>query len=156
MLNYDFYDIYAVLVAFRNSPSNSHNFDIAQRIKLLVDSPQLDNTVETNLIRRSLAQIDGLYCDEFAWIKTNNVYTYGCRLIKEEMAYHILSEAFAELLLCLDNKDYTRFRDLADALHNVPITLAEDPKTYVRRIKAEITIYRRKWNSSFLQNIIGR
>ena len=40
LLNYDFYDIYAVLISFRNDPSNTFNEKIAKTIKALVESPQ--------------------------------------------------------------------------------------------------------------------
>ena len=66
MLNYDFYDIHAVLVAFRFDPSNKNNLNIANTIKLLIDSPQTGNTIETNIIRRSLVQINNLGTDFLA------------------------------------------------------------------------------------------
>ena len=43
LLNYDFYDIYAVLISFRNDPSNTFNEKIAKTIKALLESPQVDN-----------------------------------------------------------------------------------------------------------------
>ena len=95
LLNYDFYDIYAVLISFRNDPSNAFNKKIAKTIKALLESHQVDNLIETNIIRRSIAEIENLDIELLAWIKTNNVYTYGQKVIKEETAYHILSAGFA-------------------------------------------------------------
>ena len=60
LLNYDFYDIYAVLLSFRNDPSNTFNEKIAKTIKALLESPQVDNVIESNIIRRSIAEIENL------------------------------------------------------------------------------------------------
>ena len=154
LLNYDFYDIYAVLLSFRNDPSNTFNKQIAKSIKSLLESPQIDNIIEPNIIRRSLAEIKNLDIERLAWIKTNNVYTHGQKVIREEIAYHILSVGFAELLVCLKDKNYKRFEALADALHNIPIILVENPQNYSKQIKTEISIYRKTWNNSFLIDII--
>ena len=154
MLNYDFYDIYAVLLSFRNDPSSAHNVNISKNIKLLIDSPQVDNTIESNISRRSLAKIEAIDSGQLDWIRINNVYTYGQKVIKDEIAYRVLSKAFEELLLCLKNKSYDRFEDLSDALHNIPIILVENRKNSLRRIKGEISSYRKKWNSSFLKERI--
>ena len=64
LLNYEFYDIYAVLLSFRNDPSNTFNKQIAKSIKSLLESPQIDNIIEPNIIRRSLAEIKNLDIDE--------------------------------------------------------------------------------------------
>ena len=154
LLNFDFYDIYAVLISFRNDPSNAFNEKIAKIIKALIESPQVDNIIESNIIRRSLAEIENLDIEKFDWIKTNNVYTYGQKVIKEEIAYHILAKGFAELLLCLQDENYKRFEALADALHNVPIILSEKPKNCLKLIKIEIFTYRKMWSDSFLKDII--
>lgn len=154
LLNYDFFDIYAVLLSFRSDPSNVFNEKIAIKVKTLLDSPQIDNTIESNIIRRSLAEIENLDFERLAWIQTNNVYTYGQKIIKEEIAYHILSEGFSELLLCLQDGNYERFEALADALHNVPIILVEKPKKRSNLIKTEISAYRKMWNNAFLKDII--
>ena len=154
LLNYDFYDIYAVLLFFRNDPSNTLNLKITKKIQSLLESPQVDNVIESNIIRRSIAEIENLDIDQLAWIQANNVYTYGQKVIKEKIAYHILSAGFAELLVCLKDENYKRFEDLADALHNVPIILSESPRNGLKRIKIEISTYRKEWNNSFLKDII--
>lgn len=154
LLNYDFYDIYAVLLFFRNDPSNTLNSKIAKKIQSLLESPQVDNVIESNIIRRSIAEIENLDIDQLAWIKTNNIYTYGQKVIKEETAYHILSAGFAELLVCLKDENYKQFEALADALHNVPIILSEKPKNLPKLIKTEISTYRKMWNNAFLKEII--
>ena len=85
LLNYDFYDIYAVLLSFRNDPSNTFNEKIAKTIKALLESPQVDNVIESNIIRRSIAEIENLDIEQLAWIQVNNVYTYGQKVIKEKV-----------------------------------------------------------------------
>ena len=154
LLNYDFYDIYAVLISFRNDPSNTFNEKIAKTIKSLLESPQVDNVIESNIIRRSIAEIENLDIEQLAWIQANNVYTYGQKVIKEKIAYHILFEGFSELLLCLQDENYKQFEALADALHNVPIILSEKPKNLSKLIKTEISTYRKMWNNAFLKEII--
>jgi hypothetical protein len=151
---YDFYDIHWAIVMFRWNPLYEHNYEIAKRIKQILDTPQIDNVVPVNLIRKSLSDMTSIHkTDEWYWVTTENVYVYGNAIIDTPHAYQILSKGFAELLRCLEEKDEKRIFDIADALHNVPIILSEhNSKKIKRRIKLEISFYRRKWNHSFLNN----
>ena len=54
MLNFDFYDIYAVFLAFRENPLCSCNKEIATSLKEMVDSPQNDSILEPNVVRATL------------------------------------------------------------------------------------------------------
>ncbi len=155
MKNFDFYDIYAVLIEFRFAPSYKHNKVIAGKIKGLLDAVQKDNTIEANIIRSSLATTLDIDRERYGWVFTNNIYTYGHKIIKEELPYKILSAGFTELIECLDEHNEEKFRDSADALHNIPIILAEGKKNLKKSIKTEISAYRQKWNKNFLKDVIG-
>lgn len=155
MKNFDFYDIYAVLIQFRFAPSYKHNRIIAVKIKELFDATQKDNTIEANIIRSSLASIQDIDRERYGWAFTNNVYTYGHKTIKEEMPYKLLSAGFSELIRCLDEHNEEKFRDLADALHNIPIILTEEKKNFKKTLKTEISFYRQKWHKNFLKDVIG-
>lgn len=154
MMNFDFYDIYSVIVFFRNYPQYEKNFIIAEKVRSVLDQPQVDNYISMNVVRAALREIDGIDNDYFNWIYTDNVYTYGHCVIHEDLAYKILSESFSELLICLKNNEHDRFADLSDALHNVPIILTEYPKKSKNKIKTEISSYRKKWNKAFFKKFI--
>ena len=48
-----------------------------------------------------------------------------------------------------------RIYDLADALHNIPLILAEGKKDQLRVIKQMISyVYRPKWNKDFLRGLL--
>lgn len=150
MLNFDFYDIYAVLILFRAVPLHSQNVIITKTLKTLIEAPQNDNTMGDNIVRSALAELEDIDRDHYNWVFAKNIYTYGHKIIKEETAYQILAVGFSELLKCLDNENFDQFKDLADALHNVPIILAEQTKCVKRLIKKEISWYRKKWDKNFL------
>ncbi len=153
LLNFDFYDIYAVLISFRANPLDSHNVTITKTLKSLIETPQNDNIISDNIIRGALAELKDIDRDHYKWVFTKNIYTYGHKIIKEEIAYQILVVGFSELLKCLDNENFDQFKDLADALHNVPIILAEHTKHVRRLIEKEVSWYRKKWDKNFLRNL---
>ena len=155
MRNFDFYDIYAVLIELRFAPSYKHNRVIAGKIKGLLDTVQKDNTIEANIIRSSLASVQDIDRERYGWVFTNNIYTYGHKIIKEGLPYKLLSAGFSELIKCLDEDNEEKFRDLADALHNIPIILTDENKNLRKSIKTEISAYRQKWNKNFLKDMIG-
>lgn len=155
MLNFDFYDIYAVFLAFRENPLCSCNKEIATSLKEMVDSPQNDSILEPNVVRATLKRTNSIDKETFHWTFVDNVYTYGHKIIKDDFPYHILSVAFEELLSCLDNGNFEQFKALADALHNVPVILSDSPKQVKKLIKAEIASYRKNWNKNFLKEFLN-
>ena len=154
MLNFDFYDMYAVLVAFRANPRCVQNTAITKSVISAIETPQKDNTIEDNSIRKALAGLEDIDQNFYRWIHTKNIYTYGHRIIKDALAYQIMTVSFSELLRCLNNGNFDQFQDLADALHNVPIILADKTRNTKRLIKKEISWYRKKWDKSFLKEFI--
>ncbi|MBQ7322795.1 MAG: hypothetical protein IJW99_11905 [Clostridia bacterium] len=156
LLNYDFYDIHAALIRIRHDPTDPHHTEVVRRLRQVIDAPQTDNVIGSNLIRRTLSQIDGLDRDTFAWVYTENIYTYGVAVIKDSRAYEILSCALGELLLCLESGDASRAAELADALHNIPILLTAYDRKTRKRIAAEVSTYRQSRNHDFLRDVLKK
>ena len=154
LTNYDFYDIYWSIVLMR-SHGLEYDYAVSKAIKEVIDTPQKDNVVETNTIRNILSEVNELEeYEEWQWIHTKNVYTYGAKIIKDDFAYQILSAMFEELLNCLKEPNEGRIYDLKDALHNIPVILAEGNKHSKKRIAREISFYRSKWDKHFLKSLI--
>ena len=154
LTNYDFYDIYWSIVLMRSNGSE-YDYVVSKTIKDAIDIRQKDNVVETNTIRTFLSEIDELTeYEEWQWIHTKNVYTYGEKIIKDDFAYQILSAMFEELLRCLKDPDEDRIYDLKDAMHNIPVILAEGNKHGKKQIARVICFYRNKWDKHFLKRLI--
>ena len=154
LTNYDLHDIYWSIVLMR-SDSSEHDRAVVSAIKCTVDAEQEDNTIESNKIRNILSEIKELKnFEKWQWIYTQNVYTYGIKIIKDEFAYQILSDILGELLTCLNEPNGQQAYDLKDAIHNVPIILAEENKHMKKNIAREILPYRNKWNKCFLKKLI--
>ena len=152
--NYDFYDIYWSIVLVRSN-SLKYDYAVSKAIKDVIDTKQKDNTVEMNIIRNILSEVNELKeYEEWQWIQIKNVYTYGVKIIKDDFAYQILSVMFEELLNCLKESNADRIYDLKDALHNIPVILVDENKHSKKRIALEISFYRRKWNKHFLKGLI--
>ena len=159
LTNHDLHDLHAVFVILRAHPSDPGSEAAIKAVKAIIDAPQTDNTVSPNILRSGLSAISSLDRDVWYFIDTQNIYTYGTAAIKDERAYAILSACLAEMLTVLTEKNPERVSDLADALHNIPIILAEDKKNVPRAIKRNITreisyCYRSKWNKDFLKALL--
>ena len=110
--NYDFYDIYWSIVLMR-SHSLKYDYAVSKAIKDVIDTKQKNNTVEMNIIRNILSEVNELKeYEEWQWIQIKNVYTYGVKIIKDDFAYQILSVMFEELLNCLKEPNADRIYDL--------------------------------------------
>lgn len=141
LLNYDLYDLYAVLTALRAAPQKEYNVQIIQTVLRLLTEPQADNTIEDNLVRRRLRAICNLDQKLFRWVYTDNVYTYGVKIVKDEFYYSFLANGFRMLLECAVHRDDQRLELLADALHNVPIYFAEGCKNFKKTVKPQFSRY---------------
>lgn len=154
LTNFDFYDIYWSIVLM-HSDGLGYDYTVAKAIKDTIDAEQIDNVVEINRIRSVLSNITELNeYKQWEWRFVKNVYTYGIKVVKDESSYQILSAMFEELLNCLKEPDEEQTNDLKDALHNIPIILAEERKHKKRIIVREIARYRSKWNKYFLKNLL--
>ena len=156
LTNYDFYDIYWSIVLM-HSDASAYDYAVSKAIKDTIDADQADNIVEFNKIRNALSDIKALEVyKKWNWVFTQNIYTYGIKVIKDIFAYQILSAMFEELLTCLKEPDEARINDLKIAMHNIPIILADENKHIKTRIVREIKCYRRKWNHCFLKNAMKK
>ena len=152
--NYDLYDIYAVFVLIRAYPEDKTNALAVAAVREVVDAPQ-GQFGRTNAIRARLGNIPELDREKWFFIDTQNVYTYMPPILKEERAYALLSACLAEMQEVMRLGDTDRIYDLADALHNIPLILAEGKKDQLRVIKQMISyVYRPKWNKDFLKGIL--
>ena len=92
LLNFDFYDIHSVLVMLRAKPENEYNIDIVKAVLEVLSTPQVDNTIDDNVIRKKLRAIETIEKEDFRWVYVDNIYTYDWRIIKYEMCYEFLAK----------------------------------------------------------------
>ncbi len=159
LTNHDLHDLHAVFLILRAHPSDHGSETAVKAVKEIIDAPQTDNVIPPNILRSGLSSISSLDREIWYFIDTPNVYTYGTAIVKDERAYAILSACLAEMLTALAEGNPDRVSDLADALHNIPIILAESQKNRPRAVKRNITreisySYRSKWNKDFLKTLL--
>ena len=150
MLNiFDLYDLHAIFVNIRNNPANPLNGVIVSKLLQILT---LDNkNSDTNQIRVALRELNISDQQEYSFALCENVYTYIPCLIKDENIYKLLRLTCDELLKVIRNGNLEQIEDLADALHNLPLLLAENnlslPKSF---LDYEVKYYQKKWNKLFL------
>ena len=120
LLNYDFYDIHSVITMLRAKPRNEYNFEMINAVLDILRTPQIDNTIDNNIIRKRLRKIEKLDKDDFRWVYADNIYTYGWKVIKDDACYSFLANGFQMMLEYAESGEIQRLEDLADALHNIP------------------------------------
>ena len=155
---YDLYDIYAVLLLIRAYPADEANASAVSAVKEVIDAPPTQFS-RANAIRIRLGNISELDREKWFFIDTQNVYTWMPPVIRDERVYAILSACMAEMLEAVTLGETERIYDLADALHNIPIILAEGEKGKLRAVKRDIKreisyVYRPKWNKDFLRALL--
>ena len=142
---YDLFDMYATLVAIRFKPDAPCHAQVIRCIENILSAPQTTNYVESNRIREALRHIDGLDAELFSWVYVDNVYTYMHRLEKNIFYYTFLSRAFEKLHQYAERKNSERLKDLADALHNIPILIADGCKDFKRSATIQLAGYKKKY-----------
>ncbi len=153
LMNYDFHDIHAVLTMLRAYPKKTYNEQVIQSVIHILSEPQIDNTLDNNIIRKELRTIETIDKDCFWWAYVDNIYTYGLKVIHNEFCYFFLEKAFRKLLECSVTEDYKQLEDLADALHNIPIFLAEDYKNFKKATKIEFAMYNRIYKTNLFKEL---
>ena len=153
LINYDFHDMHYVLTMLRAYPEKTYNKQVIQSIIRVLSEPQIDNTIDHNKIRKELRTIETVDKECFDWIYVDNIYTYGLKVIHNEFCYSFLEKAFRKLLECFVKEDYKQFEDFADALHNVPILLAEEYKNFKKATKVEFARYNRIYKTNLLKEL---
>ena len=144
LINYDFHDMHCVLTMLRAYPKKTYNKQVIQSIIHVLSEPQLDNTVDNNILRKELRTIETIDKEWFRWVYVDNIYTYGLKVIQNEFCYSFLEKAFRKLLECSVKEDYEQLENLADA-ENLEATV-------VARVKAEprLTMH---WNGRTIVDI---
>lgn len=148
LLNYDFYDLYALVVFFRNDTDKISEY--AEAIKQLIayiEEPTGGNEIPCNTIRKILQAYINQEERGLFWIWVENIYTGNVLTVKNEGYYRILAAVFREMLC--DISDSKRLWRLCDATHNLPTLLVEckEPK---KGIKSMVRIYQVQYNKEFL------
>ena len=149
LLNYDFYDVHSILTTLRAKPEKEYNIQIIKSVLQILSKPQIDSSIDDNVIRKQLRSINSLDKDCFRWVYVDNIYTYGVKVIKNESYYSFLEKGFLKLLECAKNQDYKQLETLADALHNIPIFFAEGCKNFKKAVKIQFAQY----NSIYKTNL---
>jgi len=153
LLNYDFYDIHSVLTMLRAKPEKEYNIEIVKAVFEVLSTPQTDNTIDDNIIRKKLRTIETLDKDDFRWVFVDNIYTYGWKIIKNEMCYGLLANGFQMMLEYVALGDFQRLEDLADALHNVPLLFADECKNFKKAINIQFLQYNKTYSTNLLKEL---
>ena len=149
---FDLYDLHAIFVNIRYDAFCPLNDKIA--FKTLQVFKERNWNFESNQFRKALCTLDLSGHQEYSFVFTQNAYPYIPFLIKEDKIYKLLEIACEELLSVIRNHNYDQIQDLAEALHNLPLMLAENhllvPKYFW---DFDIKCYRKKWDKLFLKNV---
>lgn len=148
LLNYDFYDLYALLIFFRMDTDKISKYAVAiKELVTCLEQPVFSNVSECNTIRKILQAYVSEEEQGLFWIWTENIYTGNTYTMKNVVYYRILAEVFREMLHNLE--DNQRLWRLCDSTHNLPTLLVEckEPK---KAIISMIRIYQIKYNKNFL------
>ena len=156
LTNYDFYDIYSILIAIRFKPKNECNAEIVRSVIDIFSSPQRGNDVDSNIVRKKIRVIEGLDRDLFKFAFVDNVYTYGIRFIKDDYPYSFLKKAFYKLLKCMNDGDYNQVSMLADALHNVPVFLSDGCENLKKALRIQFSDYDKKYGTDLREELLQR
>ena len=149
LVNYDLYDMYALFLFFRVKPERFLFYKpAAQEIAEYINKPAENNSADTNNIRKILKKYYDESDEMLSWVVVENKYTANIGIIKNKAAYEILLKIFDELKE--NHNEPERFKLLCDAVHNIPLILADETKPK-KAINAMIKDYRKRYNSLFLK-----
>ena len=148
LINYEFYDLYAVIVCVRSNPKDKRLIPVLNRIAEIIEAPQSNNGIEPNIARKAIRQCDKADIEGLSFANTDNVYTANIRIMKNPVHYKILSKIFRELSDSMSVSS-ERTAMAADSFHNIPLLLADDSKQK-KAINLAIKEYRAKYYPNFL------
>ena len=144
----DLYDLYYAFVCMRNHADDVVNRDILAGISNVLNDGQA--SFEDNQIRKAIACLEGLHHD-WHYVHHNNVYVTQ-RILKNREVYQLFSTVCCESVKLLDTCQTEQFCALMDAVHALPLILADNhlliPRSYW---KTYIKPYRKKWDQGFLK-----
>ncbi len=148
LLNSDLFDLHALIVFFRNEPERFSDYIGAfEEISDHIRREPTDDNIKHNAIRNILkkySQGDGM----LSWYLVNNAFSNNLIVIKDPAVYSLISGIFCEMAETYFDTD--RFVMLCDAVNNVPVLLAQEPKLR-KTIEKMIKPYRKNYNSRFLK-----
>ena len=148
LINYEFYDLYAVIVCVRSNPKDKRLIPVLNRITELIEAPQSNNGIEPNIARKAIRQCDKADIEGLSFANTDNVYTANIRIMKNPVHYKILSKIFRELSDSMSVSS-ERTAMAADSFHNIPLILVDESKPK-KAINLAIKEYRAKYYPNFL------
>lgn len=157
LLNYDFHDIYALLVYFRSNASQIYKYTKAiQDLISYIEAPMPDNVVLFNTVRNIVRNHMNEKVEGLEWLFVDNEYSALTSVVKEEYAYSVMSRILREMLDYGNDKE--RMFLLCDATHNIPLILSKS-LPYVKKpqkeIRAMLEYYRKQYDVSFLKKELG-
>lgn len=153
LLNYDLHDIHFILTMVRFMPAAPYNERIIESVLEVLTAPQTDDTIDDNIIRKKLRTVESLLKDDFPWVYVDNIYTYGIRIIKDDACYIILTNGFKKMLELVSLGELQRLKDLADALHNIPIIFAEGCEKIKKTAKNEFLYYNKTYKTNLFKEL---
>lgn len=153
--NYELHDIHYLLVLIRAYPTYPKNAELINAVIEVLETPQLGNTVEFNIIRKRLRAIEGLDREAFNWVYVDNVYTYGMHIIHDELCYTVLSNGLRMMYDCARSGNHQRLEALADALHNIPIYFDEGRGKLKKTAKIEFSRYNSLYKTNLLKVLLS-
>lgn len=148
MTNYDFYDLHAVILCVRSNPNNKRLIPVLNRIAEIIEAPQSDNGIESNIVRKAIRKCVTADIEGLSFANTDNVYTANIRIKKNPVHYKILSKIFRDLADSM-SVSIERTVAAADSFHNIPLLLADELKPK-KAITLAIKEYRARYSPIFL------
>jgi len=153
LINYDFYDLYNLIVYFRYAPERFAVYKAGFcKIITYIESPE-KNYADFNNIRNILKPCYNQSDEALSWILVDNRYTANIVVIKETAVYEVILSVLCEIVEHYENSE--RFCLLCDATHNIPLILVDEIKRK-RLIGLMVKEYRKKYNDSFLKDELKR
>ena len=150
---YEFYDLHAVLTAIRFRSDAPYHLEIIRTVYGILSAPQKTNAIESGVVRAALREVKDIDNELYRWVYVDNVYTYGNKIIRDDLCYSLLTHAFLKLLTCAESKDWAHLGDLADAFHNVPILFADGCKNLKQAIRSQFRHYNKKYKANLWKEL---
>ena len=150
IINYDLHDLFALFIFFRSFPDKFEKYKTpVEKIAEYLGTPPQINGCDHNTVRKLLRPYADI--NELSWVFTDNIYTAGISIVKEDKVYEILCAVMKEYLLC--GNDTERIISLSDSVHNIPLIIFDSVnKIPLKTIGKFIRDYRKRYNREFLLN----
>lgn len=146
---YDLYDLSAVFANIRSDVEYKLNIQILDKIIQVLSVDK--ETTEENQIRKAIAEIENLDCEKWYYVYHSNLYV-NHSILENKDIYKLLITVCELLKTLLENQQYDRAYDLADAVHCLPEIIADNNFSITKSYwKININFYRKKWDKTFLK-----